>query len=75
MYDEDVSPTWFFFPGNIYNLALPDKKISNSKNFVPVGFCGPKALTKIWDFVAGMDFWHLMNFKQNVSDAWFLPKQ
>ena len=45
-----------FFPGNIYKVVFSDKKNSNSKNFVNMGFGGPNVLTKFWDFAAGMDF-------------------
>ena len=31
-----------FFHGNIYNSAFSDKKNANFKNFVHMGFCGPK---------------------------------
>ena len=35
-----------FFPGNIYDFVISDKKNSNSKNFIHMGFCGPKVSTK-----------------------------
>ena len=35
-----------FFHGNIYNFVFSDKKKSNFKNFVHMGFCGPKVPTK-----------------------------
>ena len=44
-----------FFPGKIYNLIFSDKKNSNSKNFVHMGFCGSKMSTKVWNFPAGID--------------------
>ena len=55
MYEDDVNPTWLF-PGNIYNPVISNKKKSNSKNFVHMGFCSPKVSTKFWDFAGGMDF-------------------
>ena len=44
-----------FLPGNIYNHVFADKKTWNSKTFFHMGFGGPKASTKFWDFAAGME--------------------
>ena len=37
-------------------LSFQMKKISNFKNFIHVGFSGPKMSTEFSDFSAGMDF-------------------
>ena len=55
MYQDDVSPTWFF-PSNIYNLVFTDKTFFQiSKILSTWAFVAP-VLTKFWDFAAGMDF-------------------
>ena len=46
MHEDDMGPTWFFFLVIFTAFVSSDKKISNSKNFVHVGFCGPKVSTK-----------------------------
>ena len=53
MYEDDVSPSWFFFWSDPFNLVFSDKKIQIPK-ILPVGFCSPEMLIKFWDF--GMDF-------------------
>ena len=69
-----------FCSGNINITMFFQIKKLNSKDFAQVVFCAPEMLTKIlrfneiW-FRSWYGFWHLINCKLNVEDAWFPPKQ
>ena len=69
-----------FCSGNINITMFFQIKKLNSKDFAQVVFCAPEMLTnilrfnEIW-FRSWYGFWHLINCKLNVEDAWFPSKQ
>ena len=65
-------PQGDFCSGNISIALSSQEKKSNSNNLAHVGFCAPKMSTKILRFCNHYGFWHLINFRINVTDAWFL---
>ena len=70
---KDEESKLIFFMAISITLSLQIKKIQISK-YCPHGFLWPQSV-KVLRFCGWYGHWHLINFEQNVSNAWFSPKQ
>ena len=65
-------PNLIFFLVISITLSFQIKKMKFQK-FCPRGFLWPEIVNKTLRFCCWYGLWHLINFEQNVSDAWLHP--